>query len=51
MSKKKININMPEEFVEKLDNISKANGMNRSSLINMIVKQYLDKQEEKQVQD
>ena len=45
MDKKKININMPSDFVERLDAIAKANGMNRSSLINMLVKQYLDKED------
>lgn len=50
MDKKKININMPIAFIERLDEIAKASGVNRSSLINMLVKEYLDKQEEKQVQ-
>lgn len=43
--KKRVNFYMPEHFVDELDRIAVDCGVNRTSLINMIIKQYLDQQE------
>lgn len=43
--KKRVNFYMPEHFVDELDKIAVECGINRTSLINMIIKQYLDQQE------
>ena len=43
--KKRVNFYMPEHFVDELDKIAVECGINRTSLIKMIIKQYLDQQE------
>lgn len=42
--KKRINLYVPEHFVNELDSIAVECGVNRTSLLNMIIKQYLDQQ-------
>lgn len=42
IQKKRVNIIMPQNMVDELDEIAEVIGANRSSLINMICSQYLD---------
>jgi len=45
IEKKRINLFMPLYMVEALDNISDELGGNRTSVVNMIIRQYLDQRE------
>lgn len=43
--KKRINIYVPEHIVDKIDDYAQNMGLNRSSMISVILKQYIDQQD------